>query len=81
MVGVIALGLAVGVGWTQATDRQISHLLSLRVTESDPAFIAFMQGVSWIGGGTPRWIIVILLCGLVWHWCGPRCAVALGGRK
>lgn len=81
VVGVIALGLAVGADWTQATDRQISRLLSLRVTESDPAFIAFMQGVSWIGGGTPRWIIVILLCGLVWHWCGPRCAVALGGAS
>src|SRR3546814_5737838 len=40
-----------------------------------------MQGASWIGGGTPRWIIVILLSALVWHWCGPRCAVALGGAS
>ena len=49
--------------------------------QSDPAFIAFMQWASWIGGGTPRWIIVILLCALVWHWCGPRCAAALGGAS
>ena len=81
IVATILLGLAVGAGWTQAADWQLSHMLSLRIDESDPAFIAFMQGASWIGGGTPRWIIVILLCGLVWHWCGPRCAVALGGAS
>ncbi len=78
---VILLGLAVGAGWTEALDWQVSHALSLRIDESDPTFIAVMQGISWIGGGTPRWIIVILLCGLVWHWCGPRCAVALGGAS
>ena len=78
---VILLGLAVGAGWMQAADWQISHALSLRIGESSPAFVAFMQWASWIGGGTPRWIIVILLCGLVWHWCGPRCAVALGGAS
>ena len=81
IVSVILLGLAVGAGWTQAGDLQISHTLALRVGESSPAFITFMQWASWIGGGTPRWIIVILLCGLVWHWCGPRCAVALGGAS
>lgn len=81
IIAVLALGFAVGAGWTQDADWQVSHLLSLRIDESDPAFIAFMQGASWIGGGTPRWIIVILLCALVWHWCGPRCAVALGGAS
>ncbi len=75
------LGLAVGAGWTENADWQISHMLSLRADESNPAFIAFMQGASWIGGGIPRWIIVILLCGVVWHWCGPRCAVALGAAS
>ncbi|OWR01396.1 hypothetical protein CDQ91_03095 [Sphingopyxis witflariensis] len=78
---VILLGLAVGAGWTQAVDLQISQTLALRTGESGPAFIAFMQWASWIGGGAPRWIIVVLLCGLVWHWCGPRCAVALGGAS
>ena len=81
LFAVIVLGLAIGAGWTETADRQISRLLSLRVDESDPAFIAFMQWASWIGGGVPRWIIVILLCGLVWHWCGPRCAIALGGAS
>ena len=78
---VILLGLAVGAGWNQAADLQISRALALRNGENSPAFISFMQWASWIGGGTPRWIIVILLCALVWHWCGPRCAVALGGAS
>lgn len=81
IAATILLGLAVGVGWTAAADWQISHALALRVDDSAPAFVSFMQWVSWIGGGTPRWVIVIMLCGLVWHWCGPRCAVALGGAS
>ncbi len=81
IAAVILLGLAVGAGWTQATDWRVSHALALRADQNDPAFISFMQWASWIGGGTPRWIIVILLCALVWHWCGPRCAVALGGAS
>lgn len=81
ILAVILLGFAVGAGWIQAFDLRISDGLVLHVGESSPAFIAFMQGASWIGGGTPRWIIVILLCALVWHWCGPRCAIALGGAS
>jgi len=81
ILAVILLGFAVGAGWIQAFDLRISNGLVLHVGESSPAFIAFMQGASWIGGGTPRWIIVILLCALVWHWCGPRCAIALGGAS
>lgn len=81
IAATILLGFAVGAGWMQAADWQVSHALALRVDESDPTFIAFMQWASWIGGGTPRWVIVILLCGLVWHWCGPRCALALGGAS
>ncbi|WP_432770438.1 MAG: phosphatase PAP2 family protein [Sphingopyxis sp.] len=81
LVAVILLGLAVGAGWTQTADWQVSHALAIRVDQSDPALISFMQWVSWVGGGTPRWVIVVLLCGLVWHWCGPRCAVALGGAS
>lgn len=81
MLAVILVGLAVGAGWTQAVDLRISNGLVLHVGETTPTFIAFMQWVSWIGGGTPRWIIVILLCTLVWRWCGPRCAVALGGAS
>ncbi len=72
---------ATAAGMADGLDRQISRALALRVGETSPTFIAFMQAVSWIGGGIPRWVIVILLCGLVWHWCGPRCAVALGGAS
>jgi undecaprenyl-diphosphatase len=81
IVAVILLGLIVSAGWTVAADLRISNALSLRVGQSDPGLIAFMQGASWIGGGTPRWIIVILLSALVWHWCGRRCAVALAGAS
>ena len=68
-------------GHTAAIDRQIGAALGLSVDGSPHWMILFMQGVSWIGGGLPRWGIVILLCGLVWHWCGPRCAVALAGAS
>ncbi len=78
LLAVVLLGLAVGAGWTEAADWRIAHALSFRAGESSATVISFMQGVSWIGGGTPRWMIVILLCGLVWHWCGPRCAAVLG---
>jgi len=81
ILAVILLGFAVGAGWMQAADLRISNGLVLHVGETSPAFIAFMQWASWIGGGIPRWIIVILLCALVWHWCGPRCAIALGGAS
>lgn len=78
---VLALGVAVDAGWTQAADLHVSRALSFRVGESSSAFIAFMQGVSWIGGGAPRWVIVIGLAALVWRWCGRRCAAALAGAS
>jgi undecaprenyl-diphosphatase len=80
-LAVILLGVVAGRGWTNAFDWRISHALALRAGEDSAALIAFMQGASWIGGGTPRWIIVILLCGVVWRWCGPRCATALAGAS
>lgn len=81
LAAVILLGFAVGADWTNAADRQLSHMLALRAGQSSPAFISFMQGTSWIGGGTPRWIIVILLSALVWHGCGRRCAIAFAGAS
>lgn len=81
LAAVILLGFAVVAGWTQAIDLRISTDLVLHVGKSDPAFIAFMQGASWIGGGAPRWVIVIGLTALVWRLCGPRCAVALAGAS
>jgi len=81
IVAVILLGLIVSAGWIVAADLRISNALSLRVGQSDPGLITFMQGASWIGGGTPRWIIVILLSALVWRWCGRRCGLALAGAS
>lgn len=79
IAGVILLGLIVNAGWLVAADLRVSNALSLRVGQSSPELISFMQGASWIGGGTPRWIICILLAALVWHWCGRRCGIALAG--
>lgn len=76
-----ALSAIVAMGYADGFDRRIGASLAMTADTSPPALILFMQGVSWIGGGTPRWVIVILFCGLVWHWCGPRCAVALGGAS
>lgn len=76
---VVLLGLIVSAGWTVRADLYVSHALSLKVGQSSPLLISFMQGASWIGGGTPRWIICILLAALVWRWCGRRCGIALAG--
>ncbi|WP_158257982.1 phosphatase PAP2 family protein [Sphingopyxis lindanitolerans] len=81
VLAVILLGLIVSAGWLVAADLRVSNALSLRVGQSSAQLIAFLQGASWIGGGTPRWIIVILLSALVWRWCGRRCAVALAGAS
>lgn len=79
VLAVVLLGLIVSAGWTVRADLHVSHALSLKVGQSSPQLIAFMQWASWIGGGTPRWIISILLAALVWRWCGPRCGMALAG--
>ncbi|ALJ12829.1 phosphatase PAP2 family protein [Sphingopyxis macrogoltabida] len=73
--GVVMAGFADGL------DRRVGGALALSADTSPPWLITAMQWISFIGGGTPRWIIVILLCGLVWRWCGPRCATALAGAS
>lgn len=78
-LAAILLGFAVSADWTRAADWQVSQALSFRVGQSSDAAIAFMQGVSRIGGGTPRWILCILLSVLVWRWCGRRYGIALAG--
>src|SRR3546814_17385807 len=51
IIAVILLGLAVGAGWTETADWQISRALSLRLGERSPAFLAFMHWASWPGPG------------------------------
>ena len=75
------VGIVVQAGYSAGLDHQVSAALAMTVDTAPQGWILFMQAVSWIGGGLPRWGIVILLCALVWHWCGPRCAVALGGAS
>lgn len=77
----VLVSTVVMAGLVDGLDRQVSAALVMTVDTAPGWWIMFMQGVSWIGGGLPRWGIVILLCALVWHWCGPRCAVALGGAS
>jgi undecaprenyl-diphosphatase len=79
VVAVILLGLVVSAGWLVSPDLHVSTALSLKVGQSSQQLISFMQGASWIGGGTPRWIICIVLAALVWRWRGRRCAIALAG--
>src|SRR3546814_18193166 len=38
-----------------------------------------MQGVSWLGGGIPRWLLALLLAALLWHSAGRRSALLLAG--
>ncbi|NIJ36712.1 undecaprenyl-diphosphatase [Sphingopyxis panaciterrae] len=77
----LAISAIVAGGFADDLDRRIGVSLALSADTSPPWLIAVMQAVSWVGGGTPRWVIVILLCALVWRWCGPRCAAALAAAS
>lgn len=79
MLAVIFLGVA--LGGAQAADMRIADALVFRAGESSPTVIAIMQGVSWIGGGVPRWGVVAVLALLVWRWRGRRYALVLAGAS
>ncbi len=77
-VAVIALGYAVRAGWFYSFDIAASHALNLeRRTDAD-WIIQFMQGISWIGGGIQRYIIVTILTIALWRWWGWGAALAMG---
>src|SRR3546814_15800399 len=63
----------------RSVDTKLSLLLALRAGEGCNALIAFMQGVSWLGGGIPRWLLALLLAALLWHSAGRRSALLLAG--
>ncbi len=75
---VIALGFAVSAGWFREFDFAVSHALNMRRGVSPDLLILFMQGVSWIGGGVQRYIIVALLTVALWRWWGWGSALAMG---
>ena len=77
ILAVVLLGLIVKVGWTVRIDLFLSYGLSLKVDHSSRQLIAFMQAISWIGGGTPRWVLVGLIAAAVRYWGGRRPALAI----
>ena len=77
ILAVVLLGLIVKVGWTVRIDLFLSHGLSLKVDHSSRQLIAFMKAISWIGGGTPRWVLVGLIAAAVRYWRGRGPALAI----
>ncbi len=77
-VFVIALGFAVVAGHFRAFDIAVSHALNMERGTSPDWLILFMQGISWIGGGLQRYVIVTLLTVALWRWWGWGAALAMG---
>lgn len=75
---VIALGYAVNAGHFRAFDLAVSHALNLERGVSPDWLILLMQGLSWIGGGIQRYIIVGILTVALWRWWGSGAALAMG---
>lgn len=71
----LLLGLFVGGRAVTATDALLATPVLLTTDASSPILIAFMQGVSWFGGGVPRWALVLLLAVLLWRSAGRRPAL------
>lgn len=75
---VIALGFAVSAGHFRGIDLAVSHALNMQRGTSPNELIMLMQGISWIGGGLQRYIIVALLTIALWRWWGWGAALAMG---
>lgn len=75
---VIALGYAVTAGHFRAFDLTVSNALNLQRGVSPNWLITLMQGISWIGGGVQRYIIVGILTVALWRWWGWGAALAMG---
>lgn len=76
--GVIALGFAVNAGWFVDFDIAVSLMLNMRSGVSPDWLILLMQGISWIGGGPQRFIMVALLAAALWRWWGWGAGLAMG---
>lgn len=75
---VIALGFAVMAGHFRAFDMAVSHALNMQRDTSPDWLILVMQGISWIGGGLQRYVIVTILTVALWRWWGWGAALAMG---
>ncbi len=62
------LGSIVSGGSQIAFDQHISAALSLRRGQSPAELISLLQGISWSGGGGPRYVIVALIGALLLRW-------------
>jgi undecaprenyl-diphosphatase len=77
----ILLGVSVTAGFGRAIDHTIAAALGMREGQTPAGWISFWQAISWIGGGTQRYIIVALLAlflGLRHHW---RLGAVLAGAS
>ena len=74
---VIALGFAVTAGQFYDFDIALSHALNMQRGVSPDWLILVMQGVSWIGGGIQRYVIVGILALALWRWRGWGAASAM----
>jgi undecaprenyl-diphosphatase len=75
---VIALGFAVSHGHFRPFDLALAQALAMRAGEAPDWLIASMYGISWIGGGVQRYLIVGLLTLALWRWWGLGAALAMG---
>src|SRR3546814_5367564 len=69
-IATLLLGFGISRGFASSFDTKLSLLLALRAGEDSNALIVFMQGVSWLGGGVPRWTLALLLAVLLWRSAG-----------
>lgn len=78
LAAVIALGYAVNAGQFRVFDVAISHALNMQRGTAPDWLILLMQGISWIGGGIQRYVIVTILTIALWRWWGWGAALAMG---
>ncbi len=77
-VVVIILGFAVAAGWFSSFDITVSNALNMQRGVAPNWLILSMQGISWIGGGIQRYVIVTILTIALWRWWGLGSALAMG---
>lgn len=78
LVAVIGLGYMVDAGWFREFDLAVSNTLNLQRGVSPDWLILVMQGISWIGGGVQRYIMVTILAAALWRWWGWGAGLAMG---
>lgn len=72
------LGFAVSAGWFHSFDITVSNALNMQRGVAPDWLILSMQGISWIGGGIQRYVVVTILTIALWRWWGFGSALAMG---